>query len=157
MLRAYVGDRGNRRHRPGRAFERATYAFDVLSDYGAFRDLQRHRILSIDWQELTPAHGYVAPAAIEEVGALTEWRRVMDESAQLHEDLSRKHLATGRAVRCLDGLSHPLLHAHERPGGDARHRAANGAAGPSGLPSCVPDDAPADRRPGRSSSPRRPR
>ena len=53
VLRAYVGDRENRRHKPGRAFERATYCFDVLSDYGAFRDLQRHRMLTIDWQHLT--------------------------------------------------------------------------------------------------------
>ena len=88
VLRTYVGDRENRRHRPGRAFERASYCFDVLSDYGAFRDLQRHRILSIDWQELAPTHGYSAPASVEEVGAMAEWRRVMDESANLHERLS---------------------------------------------------------------------
>ena len=87
LLRAYVGDRANRRHRPGRAFERATYCFDVLSDYGAFRDLQRHRMLSIDWQLLGPHEGYSAPAAIEEVGAIGEWRQVMEESANLHRAL----------------------------------------------------------------------
>ena len=69
VLRAYIGERGNRRHRPGRAFERTSYCFDVLSDYGAFRDLQRHRMLSIDWQQLTPSHGYTQPAAIDDVGA----------------------------------------------------------------------------------------
>ena len=84
VLRAYIGERANRRHRPGRAFERATYCFDVLSDYGSFRDLQRHRILSIDWQQLGPSHGYAAPVAIEEVGALSHWRHVMEESAALH-------------------------------------------------------------------------
>ena len=87
VLRAYVGERVNRRHRPGRAFERATYCFDVLADYGAFRDLQRHRILSIDWQQLGPSHGYTAPAAIEDVGAIAEWRQVMEESANLHSRL----------------------------------------------------------------------
>ena len=60
VLAAYVGERGNRRHKPGRAFERTSYRFDVLTDYGAFRDLQRHRLLTIDWQALTPRHGYVA-------------------------------------------------------------------------------------------------
>ena len=54
LLRAYVGERENRRHKPGRAFERVDYRFDVLSDYGAFRDLQRHRMLTIEWQPLTP-------------------------------------------------------------------------------------------------------
>lgn len=87
VLRAYVGQRENRRHRPGRAFERASYCFDVLSDYGAFRDLQRHRLLSIDWQSLKTAHGYTRPDAIEEVGALADWSRVMEESADLHARL----------------------------------------------------------------------
>ena len=91
VLRAYIGDRGNRRHRPGRAFERASYCFDVLSDYGAFRDLQRHRMLSMDWQDLTPRHGYTCPAAIEEVGALPDWQRVVDESAELHERLEQNY------------------------------------------------------------------
>ena len=87
VLRSYVGNRINRRHRPGRAFERSTYCFDILSDYGAFRDLQRHRILSIDWQQLGPSNGYTAPAVIEDVGALSDWRQVMDRSAELHHRL----------------------------------------------------------------------
>ena len=87
LLAAYVGDRTNRRHRPGRAFERTHYRFDVLADYGAFRDLQRHRLLTIEWQSLGTSHGYVEPAAIEEVGALDDWRRVMSESADLHHAL----------------------------------------------------------------------
>src|SRR5439155_887281 len=50
VLAAYVGKRLNRRHKPGRAFERTSYRFDVLGDYGAFRDLQRHRLLTLAWQ-----------------------------------------------------------------------------------------------------------
>jgi thymidylate synthase ThyX len=92
LLRAYVGDRANRRHKPGRAFERTQYRFDVLADYGAFRDLQRHRLLTLEWQPLGPAHGYVEPAAIEEVGALEDWRRVMDRSAELHAGLEAEGL-----------------------------------------------------------------
>ena len=93
VLRAYVGDRGNRRHKPGRAFERATYCFDVLSDYGAFRDLQRHRMLTIDWQHLTPTHGCTRPAAIDEVGAGDDWNRVTEEAADLHRRLEAAHSA----------------------------------------------------------------
>jgi hypothetical protein len=87
LLGAYTGDRRNRRHKPGRAFERTSYRFDVLTDYGAFRDLQRHRLLTIEWQHLTPAHGYMMPAAIDEAGAGADWRRVMEESAHLYESL----------------------------------------------------------------------
>ena len=88
VLRAYVGDRSNRRHRPGRAFERTTYRFDVLTDYGAFRDLQRHRLLTLEWQALTPRHGYTEPEAIAEAGAGDDWNRVMDESADLYEAIA---------------------------------------------------------------------
>ena len=85
VLVAYVGKRLNRRHRPGRAFERTSYRFDVLGDYGAFRDLQRHRLLTLEWQRLTPRHGYVVPEAIAEAGAADDWRRALIESAELHD------------------------------------------------------------------------
>jgi thymidylate synthase ThyX len=85
VLRAYVGDRRNRRHKPGRAFERAGYRFDVLTDYGAFRDLQRHRLLTLEWQALGPRHGYATPEAVVEAGGADDWRRVMDDSAALHD------------------------------------------------------------------------
>ena len=91
VLRTYVGNRHNRRHRPGRAFEHATYAFDVLSDYGAFRDLQRHRILTIDWQDLGTLHGHTRPEAIEDIGALSDWNRVMDEASDLCKLLTDRY------------------------------------------------------------------
>jgi thymidylate synthase ThyX len=84
LLRAYVGTRANRRHKPGRAFERTSYRFDILTDYGAFRDLQRHRMLTLEWQPLSTRHGYTEPAAIEEAGALADWRDIMDRSAELY-------------------------------------------------------------------------
>lgn len=87
LLFAYAGTRTNRRQKPGRAFERTAYRFDVLADYGAFRDLQRHRLLTLDWQPLSSRHGYVEPAAIEEAGALADWRVVMGRSADLYETL----------------------------------------------------------------------
>jgi hypothetical protein len=92
VLRAYVGPRTNRRHKPGRAFERTMYRFDVLSDYGAFRDLQRHRLLSLEWQPLGVLHGYVEPEAIEAAGGHEDWTAVMDASAELHDALSRAGL-----------------------------------------------------------------
>ncbi|OLD68215.1 MAG: thymidylate synthase [Candidatus Rokubacteria bacterium 13_1_20CM_70_15] len=85
VLDAYVGERLNRRHRPGRAFERTSYRFDILGDYGAFRDLQRHRLLTLEWQRLTPHHGSVMPEAVAEAGAEADWTRVLGESAELHD------------------------------------------------------------------------
>lgn len=88
VLRAYVGVRGNRRHRPGRAFERTAYRFDVLADYGAFRDLQRHRLLTIEWQRLSPRHGYVVSPEVDAIGAGADWRRLMDEAAEVHDAIA---------------------------------------------------------------------
>ncbi len=88
VLRAYVGERGNRRHKPGRAFERTGYRFDVLCDYGAFRDLQRHRPLTLEWQVLTPGHGYATPEQIDEAGLSDEWHRVMEDSAEMWAKLA---------------------------------------------------------------------
>lgn len=91
ILTAYVGDRSNRRHRPGRAFERTDYRFDVLSDYGAFRDLQRHRILTIEWQRLTPYHGYVRPELVDAAGCTAMFDEVMERSFSLYEDMQGDH------------------------------------------------------------------
>jgi len=85
VLRSYAGERANRRHRPGRAFERTAYRFDVLTDYGAFRDLQRHRLLTLEWQPLSTRHGYSEPEALQAAGVLDDWTRIMDGSAELYE------------------------------------------------------------------------
>ena len=87
ILRAFAGDRGNRRHRPGRALERPSYRFDVLSDYGAFRDMQRHRMMTLDWQRLSTDHGYVRPPEVEEAGVGGRFDAAMERSRDLHEAL----------------------------------------------------------------------
>src|SRR5437867_5452582 len=66
IIRAYVGERTNRRHKPGRALERTSYRFDILCDYGAFRDLQRHRLLTIEWQQLSTMHGFEVPPDVDQ-------------------------------------------------------------------------------------------
>lgn len=84
VIRAYVGNRSNRRNRPGRALERSFYRFDVLADYGAFRDLQRHRMLTVEWQRLSASHGYTRPELIEEAGLREDFDEAMDRSASLY-------------------------------------------------------------------------
>ncbi|MGH9154029.1 MAG: FAD-dependent thymidylate synthase [Acidimicrobiales bacterium] len=89
VVRAYAGERSNRRQKPGRALERSAYRFDVLSDYGAFRDLQRHRMLTIEWQDLTPRHGYARPQALDEAGQAGAFDEAMERSASLYEAMDR--------------------------------------------------------------------
>jgi len=83
LLAAYVGDRKNRRHRPGRAFERTSYRFELVTDYGAFRDLQRHRLLTIEWQPLATELGFETPPLIEESGEREVFDECMARSAEL--------------------------------------------------------------------------
>jgi hypothetical protein len=91
LVRAYAGDRTNRRHKPGRALERTDYRFDVLTDYGAFRDLQRHRMLTIEWQSLTPAHGYEVPDAVIDTGLAGAYEDSLDRSRELHDTLAGRY------------------------------------------------------------------
>ncbi|MFM8383358.1 MAG: FAD-dependent thymidylate synthase [Actinomycetota bacterium] len=63
------------------------YRFDVLSDYGAFRDLQRHRMLTIEWQSLTPNHGYSRPDLVDEAGMADVFDESMSRSAALYDAL----------------------------------------------------------------------
>jgi thymidylate synthase ThyX len=90
VIAAYVGDRSNRRHKPGRAMERTSYRFDIVCDYGIFRDLQRHRLLTLDWQRLSTAHGYVTPPDLEEAGGAPLWRETLERAAAFHARVDNK-------------------------------------------------------------------
>lgn len=133
VMRAYVGQRGNRRHRPGRAFERISYRFDIVSDFGAFRDLQRHRMLTIEWQELSPDHGYNMPIEVEEAGLSDQYRESMRRSAELyemlHEDFPNQAsyaLALAHKIRyCMQFNAREAMHLLElrsTPQGHAEYR-----------------------------------
>jgi thymidylate synthase ThyX len=87
LMSAYVGERRNRRHRPGRAFERTDYRFEIVSDYGAFRDLQRHRLLTIEWQPLTVDLGFDVPEVIREAGLGARYEESLSRSGELFEDM----------------------------------------------------------------------
>ena len=77
IIRMYTKFRSNRRHRPGRAFEMVDYTFELLTNFGMFRDLHRHRLLTIERQLLSTKHGYDIPHEIVNIqGFLTNLRTV---------------------------------------------------------------------------------
>ena len=88
VIRAYSGDRINRRHKPGRGMERTDYRFDVKCDFGSFRDLQRHRMLTLEWQRLGTSHGYTTPDVVSEIGRKSEWDAGMERASGLHNKLN---------------------------------------------------------------------
>ncbi|HXA74226.1 MAG TPA: FAD-dependent thymidylate synthase [Acidimicrobiales bacterium] len=87
LLRAYVGERRNRRHRPGRGFERTDYRFELVTDYGAFRDLQRHRMLTVEWQRLGVSLGYDMPDLVAEAGLGERYDETISRAEELYWSL----------------------------------------------------------------------
>lgn len=86
IIRTYIGMRGNRRHKPGRALEHARYEFDLLINIGEYRDLQRHRVLTPDRQPFTTVHGYDTNPEIKES---PEIRAAYDANMELADALYR--------------------------------------------------------------------
>lgn len=94
VFEAYMGERLNRRHRPGRALEKIHYSWDLLCDYGIFRDLQRHRMVDdLEWQQLTPRYGYEIPALIEEADLVDEFEECFELSLKLYSKLQEAGFA----------------------------------------------------------------
>jgi thymidylate synthase ThyX len=88
LLGDLVGARANRRHRPGRGFEALRYRFEVVADYGAFRDLQRHRMLTVQWQRLTPHLGADVPEEVQAAGCGDAFRHALGVSRAAWERLA---------------------------------------------------------------------
>jgi thymidylate synthase ThyX len=130
LLSELVGPRNNRRHRPGRGFEAVSYRFEVVSDYGAFRDLQRHRMLTVQWQRLSPDLGAGVPAELEQAGVADDYRAGLDRSAAEFEriagsgrpDLAPYALCLGYRIRyVLDMNAREAMHLIELRSGREGH------------------------------------
>jgi thymidylate synthase ThyX len=137
MLAELVGERNNRRHRPGRGFEALRYRFEVVSDYGAFRDLQRHRMLTIQWQTLGPELGAGVPEELEQAGVADVYREGLERSRAEHErivsqgrpELAPYALCLGYRIRyVLDMNAREAMHVIELRSGREGHPAYRAVA-----------------------------
>ncbi|MFH0956615.1 MAG: FAD-dependent thymidylate synthase, partial [Candidatus Aenigmatarchaeota archaeon] len=73
-----------------RELENAYYTFDVLVDYGAFRDIQRHRMCTQVNQDVTTAHGYDVPQELKEAGLDGKFRELMEKAEVAFKKICRK-------------------------------------------------------------------
>ena len=137
LLADLAGERRNRRHRPGRGFEALRYRFEVVSDYGAFRDLQRHRMLTVQWQTLGPELGAGVPEELEPAGVAGLYRagleRSRDEYARIAEsgrpELAPYSLCLGYRIRyVLDMNAREAMHLIELRSGREGHPAYRAVA-----------------------------
>jgi thymidylate synthase ThyX len=85
VIRAYVGERASRFQRPGRAFEEPFYTFDLLADLGAYRDLQRHRVLTQERQAFSTRHGFVTPPELVAASLSTSYEAALERAAAAFE------------------------------------------------------------------------
>ncbi len=87
VIDAYLARRG-RHDAPGRALERISCTLEMQMDYGAYRDVQRHRMATQSLQPLTPALGYVTPPLVTQFGCGARYDDLMhtaqDAYAQIH-------------------------------------------------------------------------
>jgi dTMP kinase len=90
VFESYLGNRLNRRHKPGRAIEKAHYSWDLVCDYGIFRDLQRHRMVdNLQWQQLSPRYGYDIPKLVEDADLIEKFEECFNISLELHSEMQR--------------------------------------------------------------------
>ena len=87
IISEYVGERKNRRHKPGRAFENVDYTFDSCCRLGIYRDLHRHRIGTQERQRFTVQHGYNMRNEYKEIGIAEDYMDKMLRVTELYNKI----------------------------------------------------------------------
>lgn len=101
----YMGERDNRRHKPGRALEVAHYTFELVSEYAVFKDLQRHRLVdALEWQSVSPTLGYAVPQSVVDAGYAESYKQAVQVANDLYDALHK----AGFALEA----QYATLHAH---------------------------------------------
>ena len=90
VIQTFTKFRNNRRQRPGRAFEMTEYTFEMFTNFGMFRDLHRHRILTMERQLLSTKHGYDIPPEIYGLDILKDFKDCMYKSHEVYEMIDKK-------------------------------------------------------------------
>jgi thymidylate synthase ThyX len=90
IVKAFTKLRQNRRQRPSRPFEMAHYTFDVVGNFGMFRDLHRHRVLTLERQLLTTDHGYTTPKEIAGLGIEKDFKDCMTSAKNVFDSMRSK-------------------------------------------------------------------
>ena len=98
IIQEFTKLRTNRRHRPSRAFENVYYTFDLCNNFGMFRDLHRHRALTLERQLLTTNHGYSIPNEVKILGIDKDFKDVMNKTKDTFEKMSKKYPEQGQYV-----------------------------------------------------------
>ena len=100
--------RENRRHKSPRALEHATFTFEIVADYGIYRDLQRHRILTQEKQLLSCDYGFYTPPEIANTEMEAPYKDALTHAKTVFEAISQEFPEEG-TICCANGLQYPLV------------------------------------------------
>jgi len=90
LFEATSAFRQNRRHKSPRALEHAEFTFEIVADFGIYRDLQRHRTLTQDRQLLSCNSGYFIPQEIVDTDMEKDYREAMDRSRGVYDEIAKE-------------------------------------------------------------------
>lgn len=90
ILESASNFRENRRHKSPRALEHASFTFEIVADFGVYRDLHRHRILTQERQQLTCDFGYFIPHEILDTEMEKQYRHAMDQAKQAYDSIAEE-------------------------------------------------------------------
>lgn len=90
ILEASCQARENRRHKSPRALEHATFTFEILADFGIYRDLQRHRILTQERQPLTCNFGYYVPEELRNTPMEAEYVAALEQAKKAYDIIAKE-------------------------------------------------------------------
>ncbi|MCH9621143.1 MAG: Flavin-dependent thymidylate synthase [Chlamydiia bacterium] len=81
--------RTNRRHKSPRATEHAEFTFEITADFGIYRDLQRHRILTQERQLLSCGLGYYVPEEIKGTDMEATYIEALDKAKIAFDQIAK--------------------------------------------------------------------
>jgi len=86
-----IGKRKMRHDKPLRELENTYYTFDIVCDFGAYRDLQRHRMLTQTAQPLTTFLGYEEPIDLEKTGLSDIYHQAMRKADEAYRKIAKQY------------------------------------------------------------------
>ncbi|WP_213358203.1 FAD-dependent thymidylate synthase [Chlamydiifrater phoenicopteri] len=90
IIEAVTYPRENRRHKSPRGLECAEFAFDIVADFGGYRDLQRHRMLTQERQLLTACLGYDFPKELLDTPMEKPFRQAVEQAGEVYRAIAEE-------------------------------------------------------------------
>jgi len=82
--------RESRRNKSPRALESALFTFEIISDFGVYRDLHRHRMLTQERQLLSCDYGFYVPPEIAGTNLEAAYNAALLQAAEVYNTIGKE-------------------------------------------------------------------